>query len=86
MFLQGVRKVHEINHHKKKEQLISAYRNTGWTSPEMVNTINRVVNDCKVCQKFEKSVARPRVTLPKATSFNEVVTLDLKEFGPKYIL
>ena len=26
------------------------------------------------------------MTLPKATSFNEVVTLDLKEFGTKYVL
>ena len=31
-------------------------------------------------------MARPRVTLPKATSFNKVVTLDLKEFGNKYVL
>ena len=44
------------------------------------------MKQCKVCQKFEKSVARPRVTLPKSTSFNEVVTMDLKEFGSKYML
>ena len=55
-------------------------------SPELRNVIHRVVNDCKVCQKFGKSVVRPRVTLPKSRSFNEVVTLDLKEFGSKYIL
>ena len=52
----------------------------------MVDTINRVVNDCKVCQKFDKSVVRPWVTLLKATSLNEVLTLDLKEFGSKYVL
>ena len=45
-----------------------------------------MVNDCKVCQKFSKSVTRPRVALPKLWSFNEVVTLDLKEFGTKHIL
>ena len=55
-------------------------------SPEMMNTIERVVNDCKVYQKFQKSIARPHVTLPKVSSFNEVVTLDLKEFGNKYVL
>ena len=83
---KAVRKVHEVNMHKRKDQLVAAYRNAGWMSPGMVDTINRVVNDCKVCQKFEKSVVRPRVTLPRATSFNEVVTLDLKEFGLKYVL
>lgn len=65
---------------------MAAYRNAGWMSPELPNIINRVVNECKVCQKFQRSVARARVTLPKTTSFNKVVTLDLKEFGNKYIL
>ena len=83
---KAVKKVHEVNRHKGKEQLMQAYRNAGWMSPEMMNIIERVVNDCKVCQKFQKSIARPRVTLPKTTSFNEVVTLDLKEFGTKYVL
>ena len=31
-------------------------------------------------------MARPKITLLKSWSFNEVVTLDLKEFGSKYIL
>ena len=83
---RAVRKVHEVNRHKGKEQLMAAYRNAGWMSPELANIIDHVVNDCKVCQKFQRSVARPRVTLPKASSFNEVVTLDLKEFGSKYVL
>ena len=83
---KAVRKVHEINRHKGKEQLLTAYRNAGWMSPGLANIFDRVVNDCKVCQKFQTSVARPRVTLPKVSSFNEVVTLDLKEFGSKYIL
>ena len=39
-----------------------------------------------MCQKFKRSVARPRVSLPKATLFKKVVTLDLKEFGSKYVL
>lgn len=49
---KAIRKVHEVNNHKKREQLIGAYRNAGWISPDVVNTINRVVNDCQVCQSF----------------------------------
>ena len=45
-----------------------------------------MVNDCRVFQKFPKSVTRPKVSLMKSSSFNEVVTLDLKEVGSKYIL
>ena len=51
-----------------------------------MTVINHVVKDCKVCQKFGRSIARPKVTLPKSTSFNEIVTLDLKDFGLRYIL
>ena len=42
---KSVKKVHEINRHKKKEQLIAAYRNAGWMSPGLVGTITQVVND-----------------------------------------
>ena len=38
-----------------------------------------------MCQKFTKSVCRPKIPLLKACSFNEVVTLDLKNFGSKYM-
>ena len=31
-------------------------------------------------------MARPRVILPTSRAFNEVVTLDLKDFGSKYVL
>ena len=83
---KAIKKVYEINRHKGKEQPISAYRNAGWISQEIVNMIEQVVNECWVGQKFQKSIARPRVSLPKARSFNEIVTLDLKEFGSKYVL
>ena len=62
-----VRKDHEVNHHKGKEQLMAAKRSAGWMSPELANIIDHVVNDCKVCQNFQRSVARLRVTLPKTT-------------------
>ena len=51
---KDVQQVHEENRHKQKDQLIAAYRNAGWMSPELRNIIHRVVNDCKVCQKFSK--------------------------------
>ena len=34
---KAVKKVHEVNRHKGKEQLLQAYRNAGWMSPEMIN-------------------------------------------------
>ena len=55
-------------------------------SPKVSNVMKRVVKDYKVCQKLAKSVSQPNVTLPKASSLNEIITMDLKSFGLKYML
>ena len=39
LFVQGVRKVHELNRHKRMEHMISAYRNAGWMSLILVVTV-----------------------------------------------
>ena len=83
---KAIRKVHEVMNHKSAEQLIISYRNAGIIGPETIKTIRQVVKDCKICQKFGRSMVRPKVALPRATSFNEIVTLDLKQFGAKYVL
>ena len=43
------------------------------------NVIKDVVDSCTICRKFKKTPPRPRVAMPKATTNNEVVSLDLKE-------
>ena len=50
---RAIKKVHEVNRHKGKEQLLLPYINAGWMSPEMAHTIERAVKDCKICQKFQ---------------------------------
>ena len=83
---KGIRKVHEVTNHKSAEQLVKQYRNAGLIGPETVKLIKQVVKDCKICQKFGRSMVKPKVALPKAASYNEIVTLDLKQFGSKYVL
>ena len=55
-------------------------------SPKVSENIENLVQICKICQKFAKWVSRPKVNLLKSSTFNEVVTLDLKTFGLKYVL
>ena len=38
------------------------------------------LEQCEVCRKYRKTPARPKVGLPKAKDFNDVVSLDLKIF------
>jgi len=66
-----------------KREMVERWKSIG---PETVKLIKQVVRDCKICQKFGRSMVRPKVALPKASSFNEIVTLDLRQFGNKYVL
>ena len=72
--------------HKSADQLVAAYNRAGLMAPNTVKAIRQVVNDCKVCQKFGKSLVKSKIALAKGGSFNEIVTLDLKQFGSRYIL
>merc|ERR1712112_449352 len=83
---KAIRKVHEVTNHKSAEQLLKHYRRANLIGPQTVKTIKRVVRDCNICQKFGKSMVKPKIELPNASSFNEVVTLDLKQFGNKHVL
>ena len=83
---KSVRKVHERLNHKSKDNLAHAYSNADMLTKELKETIQKVVDQCKVCQKYWKSMPRPVVTLPKCNDFNQIVTLDLKSWGSKYIL
>ena len=55
-------------------------------SPEVSKEITIVVQSFRVCQKLAKLVSRPKVTLLRLSTFNEVGTLDLKAFESKYVI
>ena len=48
--------------------------------------IKETVENCSISQKNGRSRSKPSVAIPKATDFNSIVTLDLKEMGKSYIL
>ena len=58
--------MHEVTNHKSAEQLIISYRNANIIAPGTVKMIRQVVRDCKVCQKFGRSMVKPKVALPRA--------------------
>ena len=66
--------------------MIYAYRNAAKLNPETRKVMKRVCNECKVCSKFKKSQGRPKVAVSKSTDFNQVVTMDLKQFGSENVL
>ena len=63
-----------------------AFRNGGRLDSELSKLIKEVVEGCSICQKNSRSRSKPSVAIPRATDFNSIVTLDLKEMGKKYII
>ncbi len=81
-----IKKVHETTNHKSEENMLYAYRNANRLDDEVRKKIKRVCEQCRVCKKFKKSLGRPKVSLPKVMDFNEIVSLDCKQFGSKNVL
>ena len=57
---KAIRKVHEVTNHKSAEQLLKHYRRANLIGPNTVKLIKQVVRDCKICQKFCRSMVKPK--------------------------
>ena len=75
--IKQVKKIHENLAHKSEDQMLHAYRNAGRLTKKVREFIKIVINRCQVCKKFRKSQPKPKVTLPKVSDFNQIVTIDL---------
>ena len=81
-------KLHRQFAHASKERLLKLLRDGGCDDKEFLAVVKEVCESCKFCRKFKTASPRPVVGLPKASKFNEVVAMDLKETekGREWIL
>ena len=52
---------------------------------EFQGELNEIYRSCNTCKLYGKTPARPLVSMPMATRFNEKVAMDLKSWKGKYI-
>ena len=83
---KNMKKIHEITNHKSAENMIHANANAEIIDEKVRKTAQKVVDSCKVCRRNKRSFSRPSVALPKVVDINQIVTFDLKKWGPKQIL
>ena len=48
--------------------------------------LEKIHSECQLCKKYAPTPPRPAVSLPMASEFNEMVSMDLKKWNSKYIL
>lgn len=75
-----IRKVHKQFAYPSAKRLKSLLKDAGGYSEEQMVCVDRVTENCELCKQYKKTPARPVVSLPLATDFNEVVATDLKEW------
>ena len=79
-------KLHRQFGHLSKDKLLGLIKSAGITDGDFKDQIVKVSNSCKSCLLYKKNPARPVVSLPLATEFNETVSMDLKKYKDFYFL
>ena len=78
-----IRNIHRLNNHKLEDNMMEILKHNGKGTRKVVND---VIRRCKICQTGKKNKPRPKIAFMKAKSFNDVVTMDLKQVGKSHIL
>ena len=81
-------KIHQQSH-KSKEQIEALLRASNTWNSSVKQLLEEVTDDCIVCKRYKVTPPVPKSAFPKATSFNEIISLDLKDMKDRsnvYIL
>ena len=79
-------KLHKQFGHPSAEKLVKLIRVAGWENSDLEKCITAVVNTCEICCRYKKARPSPVVSMPFASSFNELVAVDLKAYGKVHFL
>ena len=81
-----VQKAHRYFGHRSGRQIWEMFAKAGKLREKKKSTLE-LLDNCEICRNLKKTPPRPRVGMPVANNFNEVVGLDLKVLpGGCYIL
>ena len=77
-----LKKIHNTLGHNSAEKLTKLIVNAKRTKDKVAteNKLRMIKADCQGCSRNPNRKPKPKVACPRATKFNEIVTLDLKDF------
>jgi len=84
---EKIRKLHKYFGHASGDSLWRVVKHS--SNPEQYTKVEvqRLCDECQVCQLSRRKQPRKKTSLPRSTAFNQVVTMDLKVHGDgNYIL
>ena len=78
---KDLQKLHHLcGHSAATDKILKIIERAGRSDENTKHNMNKIIESCDSCQKNGKLKPRPKFSLPRATRFNQVVTLDLKDF------
>ena len=75
-----LKKLHHICGHSSSKRLLKLLDKAGKLTKEREKEVLEIEKSCDSCQKNSKRKPRPKFSIPRVERFNEIVTIDLKEF------
>ena len=78
--MKVIDKLHKQFAHTSSSRLLSLLKDAVLFDEDVKVIVEEISRGCNVCKRYQKMPARPVVSLPLATKFNEVVAMDLKEW------
>ena len=79
-------KLHRQFAHPAAKKLKALMNDAGIWQDEYDTILEKIHSECQLCKKYAPTPPRPAVSLPMASEFNEMVSMDLKKWNSKYIL
>ena len=79
-------KLHRRFAHAHSSKIIQLLKNAGVDSSKLENHLKDLDLNCEFCITHKRAHPRPKVSLPMANSFNELVAVDLKLIEGRWII
>ena len=97
LFMRRLHKKSEVEKKKIAEKLhrqfshpsstkLSLVKSSGVKDKGFLRAISEVPSDCETCLRYKKNKPRPIVGMPLASTFNELVAIDIKEIRGNKVL
>ena len=81
-----LQKLHRQFGHRPKRVFVKLLQDAGKWCQKFSEMLDKIMEGCEGCVMRRKTPDRPAVALEMASDFNEVIAMDLKFWGDKYIL
>ena len=75
----AVKKLHRQFGHASEQKLKDLLKKANVKDKEIYDLLNKAITECELCIRFQRTPSRPVVSLPMASDWNELISVDLHQ-------